>query len=124
VPVPVLVVEDDPAVRETVFLVLTEEGYTVHTAEHGVAALERIRWQSFGLILLDMEMPVMNGWTFAAAYRSLFTVHAPIVVMSGASDARARAVQVQANACVAKPFDFDRLIDTVAQWTQSGSGTR
>ena len=113
VPAPVLVVEDDPTIRDTIFLVLHEEGYPVQTVEHGAAALRRIRAQTFGLILLDMQMPVMDGRTFAAAYRSLFTFHAPLVVMSAAMGGSAWADEVHADAYIGKPFDVDILVDTV-----------
>ena len=121
---PVLVVEDDHAIRDTVFLLLSEEGYTVQTVEHGAAALRRIHAHTFGLILLDMQMPVMDGWTFAAAYRSLFTFHAPLVVMSAAPSGPAWAEEVHADAYIAKPFNFDILIDTVNRLALSVRGTQ
>jgi CheY-like chemotaxis protein len=124
VPAPVLVVEDDHTIRDTVFLVLNEEGFTVQTVEHGAAALRRIRAQAFGLILLDMQTPVMDGWTFAAAYRSLFIFHAPLVVMSAAPDGPVWAEEVHADAYIAKPFDFDSLIGTVNRLALPASGTR
>jgi two-component system, chemotaxis family, chemotaxis protein CheY len=116
---PVLVVDDDNDIREMAYLVLTEEGYEVHTAEHGAAALQHIRRERFGLILFDLNMPVMDGKVFATVYRSLFRFQAPLVVMSAAMDACSWAEQARADGYLAKPFNFDILIDTVHQLTDS-----
>ena len=57
----VLVVDDDPDIRDLVQLGLEEEGYRVLTAPHGQAALDVLGCSSIDLILLDMRMPVMDG---------------------------------------------------------------
>jgi len=110
---PVLVIDDEDEIRDMVFLVLTEEGYRVEAVEDGAAALRRVRRETYGLILLDLHMPVMDGRCFAAAYQSFFTFQAPLVVMSAARDARSTAEQIGADAHVAKPLDFEILIQTV-----------
>ena len=66
----VLIVEDDTDLRETLSQILTDEGYRVWSAEHGQAALDCLRDGSKPcLILLDLTMPVMNGWQFRAEQR-------------------------------------------------------
>src|SRR4051794_3324403 len=100
---PVLVIDDEDDIRDMVFLVLTEEGYRVEAVD-GAAALQRVRRETYGLILLDLHIPVMDGRCFAAAYQSFFTFQAPLVVMSAARDARSTAEQIGAEAHVAKPF--------------------
>src|SRR5215831_1101628 len=79
---PILVVDDDPAIRAFVQLALEDTGYEVIVATDGLDALEAIREREPGLILLDMRMPRMNGWEFAAAYRREWSPRAPIVIMT------------------------------------------
>src|SRR5438067_4485532 len=92
----VLVVEDEPEIRDFVAMVLGSEGYRVATASDGAAALAQLRREAFDLILLDMRMPVMDGWSFARAYRASHGPHAPILVVTAAQDAAERAAQIDA----------------------------
>src|SRR5690242_7888415 len=66
---PILVVDDDETIAMTIESFLTEEGYTVMVAQNGKEALERAEESPPAVILLDMKMPVMDGWAFASAYR-------------------------------------------------------
>jgi two-component system, chemotaxis family, chemotaxis protein CheY len=112
----ILLVEDEDLLRTIVADALGEEGYTVHQAAHGRAALDllkRLDPGSIHLILLDMRMPIMDGWDFAAAYRAAAGAHAPIVCMTAAQDAGAWGDQVGAVATLAKPFELVDLLDTV-----------
>ena len=113
---PVLVVDDDPAIRELIEQVLSDEGYAVLTAEHGAAALEIVASTTPAVILLDMRMPVMDGWTFARRYRAAYRPGAPIVVCTAAQDAAARAAQIQADGALPKPFRITDLLDTVERF--------
>ena len=83
----VLVVDDDPDIRDFVQFGLEDEGYRVLTASHGQAALNLLRRSAVNLILLDMRMPVMDGWTFASLYRQQAAPCAPIVLITAAQDA-------------------------------------
>ena len=65
-PASVLVVDDDDDIREVLELALVEQGYVVSQASNGRAALEVVSHEMPSLILLDMKMPVMSGWEFAA----------------------------------------------------------
>lgn len=109
---PVLVVDDDPSIRYTVAEFLDMEGYTVQTASNGEEALDQIKQSEPSLVLLDMRMPVLDGWGFVrllrASGRSL-----PILVMTAARDASKWADEVDAAGFVAKPFDLLELLDTV-----------
>jgi CheY-like chemotaxis protein len=114
----VLVVEDQDDIREFVALVLQNEGYCVATADNGATALEEVGRKPVGVVLLDMRMPVMDGWAFADAYRSRPGPHAPIVVLTAAHDAAARAAQINAEGYLGKPFELDDLLSVVARYAR------
>ncbi len=114
---PVLVVEDDEALRDIVELALTDAGYRVVTAANGRVALDQVAREMPGLILLDMKMPVMNGWEFVSAFRARYAQPVPpIVVVTAAEDAAARAAEVQADAHLDKPFALDDLFALVERY--------
>ena len=112
----VLIVEDDPDLLSLVAMILRDAGYEVAAAEDGLQALARVEERMPGVILLDMRMPVMNGWEFAREYRARFARAAPIVVVTAAEDARARAQEIGADAWLEKPFDLDDVVRTVARF--------
>lgn len=97
-------------------LLLTDEGYSVMLASNGAEALTQIEALAPCLILLDMRMPVMDGWEFAARYRKSSGPHAPIIVMTAAHDARLRADAIEANDFIAKPFDINQLLMLVSRY--------
>ncbi len=111
----VLVVDDDASIRQFLQMVLADRGYDVVTAEHGQQALEAIQHSPPDLVLLDMRMPVMDGWAFAAAYRERHEPRAPVVVLTAARDAAQYAGEVQAAAFLAKPFDLKSLLRLIAE---------
>ncbi len=111
----VLVVDDDDTIRELIAMALVDEGYEVETAVHGKEALDRVGRSPLSLILLDMRMPVMDGWEFAQVYRQLPGPHAPIVVLTAGRDAANAAAQIGAAGFLAKPFDLERLLTIVAR---------
>jgi CheY-like chemotaxis protein len=94
--------------------VLRDAGYSVDAAENGAAALEQAERNPPCAILLDMRMPIMDGWEFAAQYRQRSEPAAPIIVMTAAHDAQIRAAQVNAVGVLAKPFDLEDLLAVVA----------
>lgn len=113
---PILLVDDDESILSTVEFLLTDEGYPVMVAANGKEALKRIAAQAPCLILLDMKMPVMDGWAFAHAYRESPGPHAPIVVMTAAHDSHKRAAEIAADDVIAKPFDVNHLLDLVRKY--------
>jgi CheY-like chemotaxis protein len=110
---PILVVDDDEVILSTVEFILADEGYPVAVAMNGEEALERVEEDPPRLILLDMKMPVMDGWGFAARYRQRLGPHAPIVVMTAAHDSRGRAAEIGADGYISKPFDVENLLAIV-----------
>lgn len=105
---PILVVEDDPMLRELLDEVLRAEGYAVAAASDGAAALALARRRTPGLILLDLRLPGMDGWAFACAYRTTPGDHAPIIVVTGSPDLAADA-GLGAAAVLDKPFHLEEL---------------
>jgi CheY-like chemotaxis protein len=121
-PFGVLVVEDDADLVSLMELVLSDAGYRVRTAPEGGAALARIAEEMPGLILLDMRMPGMNGWEFAREFRARHGRAAPIVVVTAAENARARAAEVGADGWLSKPFEIDDVLRMVARHAVSEAG--
>ena len=115
----ILVVDDDESIRQFIEMALADKGYEIVTAEHGRAALERIAAARPDLILLDMRMPVMDGWAFAKAYEKTPKPHAPVVVLTAARDAEQYALQIVADAYLPKPFDLRSLHEIVAGFLSS-----
>ena len=110
----VLVVDDDPDIRELVCWALTDEGYSVVEARNGQEALDAVQQAAPDAILLDLGMPVMDGWTFVREYRTGQVCDGvPIVIMSAGHRA-GEATQLGASAFVTKPFDLTTLLGTLA----------
>jgi CheY-like chemotaxis protein len=121
-PFGVLVVEDDADLVSLMELVLSDAGYRVRTAPEGGAALARVAEEMPGLILLDMRMPGMNGWEFAREFRARHGRAAPIIVVTAAENARARAAEVEADGWLSKPFEIDDVLRMVARHAVSEAG--
>src|SRR5918911_4570585 len=100
----ILVIDDDESIRDFVHTALADAGYDVLEAADGAAALDLIGTSQPDVILLDMLMPLMDGWEFARLYHETPGPHAPIVVVTAARDAAARSNQINAAGCLAKPF--------------------
>lgn len=116
---PILVVDDDPSILETVRVILESEGHPVVTATNGKEALDCLERVRPGLMLLDMRMPVLDGWGVAKALRDS-PLRVPIIVMTAAENARRWADEIQAEGFLAKPFDLNDLIDTVERHRDRG----
>ena len=110
----ILVVDDDDTIRELIVMALDDEGYETAVACHGAEALAQLGRCPADLILLDMRMPVMDGWEFARAYRAAPGPHAPMVVLTAGRSASEAATTIGAAAYLAKPFELEHLLGTVA----------
>ena len=104
----VLVVDDDPDLREFLRLMLTSMGFAVTSAANGQEALEVMEGYDPELILLDMKMPVMNGWEFCRALEGR-DARPPIVMLTAAADPAAWAADVHAEGWLGKPFEYAEL---------------
>jgi two-component system, chemotaxis family, chemotaxis protein CheY len=118
----VLLVEDEDTIGQVVSDVLTLEGYEVRRARNGREAIAVLREWLPRLILLDLMMPVMDGWAFRAAQRQLAgdAARVPVIVLSGAREARARAGELEAVEALTKPFDLNQVIAAVGRWIEPG----
>jgi two-component system, chemotaxis family, chemotaxis protein CheY len=113
----VLVVDDDGDIRDALCLVLRHSGYKVLAATNGQEALSRLRADGpIHLILLDMMMPVMDGWGFRKSQpEGPAFVQIPVVVLTGDGRASAKAAAIGAAGYLKKPVDLGDLLEVVAQ---------
>ena len=118
----VLVVDDDTSILDTVSSILSGEGYDVVSASSGQEALDAVARKVPLLILLDMRMPVMDGWAVARALRGQ-GITVPIIVMTAAESARRWADEVGAEGYLAKPFGLNEPLATVERFRGSGGRT-
>ncbi|XXR91520.1 response regulator [Sorangium sp. So ce406] len=117
----ILIVDDDAAIRRTLSELLEEEGYSVASAANGLEALAYLRGDpsSIALVLLDLMMPVMDGFQFRAEQkRDPALASMPIVVMTarGGTDRAA----IDADAIISKPFDLLKLMDIIERSCRRG----
>jgi len=116
----ILIIEDDIDILLGLKELLEMKGYQVQIAENGLQALEKIKkTQVPDVILLDMKMPIMNGWQFAKDFVNKYDHQAKILVMTAAADAEERAKEISANDWVGKPFEFDELLQKIKSQTES-----
>ena len=117
---PILVVEDDQDIRETIATVLGEEGYAVVVAANGAEAIEILRRdgaQRPRFILLDLMMPVMNGWELNELLRKDVDLSMiPVVVLSGDATVTDRADDLGAAAVLRKPVSLAKLLEVVRRF--------
>jgi CheY-like chemotaxis protein len=108
-----LVVDDDEDVRILVSRIFRDVGFEVETAENGAEAIAKAGTGGYGLILLDLMMPQMDGWTVLARLQALKDPPAVVVLTARDDyDSFARAVRAGAAAHVVKPFRFQELVAT------------
>jgi two-component system, OmpR family, response regulator MtrA len=109
----ILLVEDDPSIREVTAIGLRNAGFTVETAEDGRAGLDRFAAADFDLVLLDVMLPRMDGLEVARAIRASSTV--PIVMLTARADTIDVVVGLEAGAddYVRKPFEVPELVARV-----------
>ena len=121
----ILVVEDDESIRALVSDVLRDDGYSVREARNGVEALQAVRARRPDLIVLDLMMPVMDGWTFVERCRlEPDCGDLPILVTSASHDLPRTAERLRSfgvRTCLAKPFDLDGLLALVERYVPAAA---
>jgi len=114
----ILIVDDDPDLRECLQIMLTSMGFEVTSAANGQEALDEMEGHDPDLILLDMKMPVMDGWEFCRVLEGLGS-RPPIVVITAAPDPAGRAAEVHAEGWLGKPFEIADLEAIVRRFAKS-----
>jgi two-component system, sensor histidine kinase and response regulator len=120
----ILLAEDDPVTRQSIRLLLEQEGLDVAVASDGGEALRYLRENGPPhLILLDLSMPGMDGWGFMDALTRRPTwLGVPVIVLTGASDVTADDVRdLGADDLIRKPIDADELLATVSRYAWAGA---
>jgi CheY-like chemotaxis protein len=109
----VLVIDDDDAVCEVLREALSEDGYAVATVPHGAAALELVKHHQPAVILLDLRMPIMDGWSFAEQYRRAAKPAASLILLSALKEIEESAGRLGAAAFIRKPFELDEVVQVI-----------
>jgi two-component system response regulator MtrA len=119
----ILLVEDDPSIREITAIGLTAAGFAVTTANDGVEGLERFRSDPFDLVLLDIMLPRLDGYEVCRQIRRASTV--PVVMLTARGDTMDVVIGLEAGAddYVRKPFEVPELIARVRAALRRAGGT-
>jgi DNA-binding response OmpR family regulator len=105
----ILMIDDDPALLRLVELNLTQDGYTVITALHGIAGVQALERTRPAVVLLDISMPKLDGWDTCPLIREVSDV--PLIMLTGRDDEadKARGLDLGADDYLTKPFGFVEL---------------
>jgi CheY-like chemotaxis protein len=108
-----LVVDDDASIRQMLRRILTDEGYIVGEAANGAEALETAVQAQFDLMLLDLNMPIKNGWD---TFERLTTENPflPVIIITARPNQLFTAVGAGVAALMEKPLDFPKLLQTIS----------
>jgi DNA-binding response OmpR family regulator len=116
-----MIVEDDPDIRDCVQWILEDEGFEVVTAANGAEAEAELEHMDQPcVVLLDLMMPVMNGWDFRQQQRRTSTLASiPVVLMSAGAQLAIASEDLDAAAYVSKPVVIDDLLAIVRRHCES-----
>jgi CheY-like chemotaxis protein len=112
----VLVVDDDPDMVDAIIMVLEQGRLPCRRAENGKQALVEVEKRLPALILLDMLMPVMDGWQFARELHARYGREVPIVVVTAAEHVKSRGDEIGADDVLSKPFNISSLLRVVGRY--------
>lgn len=115
-PRPILIVDDDAAIRDAVRQVLVDEGFRVVQASDGAEALRAIDTEPPAMIVLDVQMPGIDGPALARELRTRLR-RVPLVILTGVADPKREADRCNAEAYLRKPFDADELVRLVRRFS-------
>ena len=115
-PRPILIVDDDRDILAAEREVLAEHGFTVREAHDGAEALRAMDLDPPAMIVLDVQMPGIDGPTFARELRTRLR-HVPLVILTGVADPKREADRCNAEAFLRKPFHADDLVRVVRRFS-------
>lgn len=117
----ILVVDDDTAIRETLRAILEDEGYQVSVARNGQEALDQLEvGPPPGLCIVDLVMPVLNGWELCAELaRRPALARVPVLLVSANAELDRSAVGLETVHLMKKPISFDRLLELVERYCRA-----
>lgn len=115
---PILMVDDEDDLRDDLTTVLRMEGYRMVTAYNGKVALDTVSRADYCLILLDIDMPVMNGYEFLSAYHRQLRPHTPAIIISSHPNIETKHLPNFVVAKLPKPFHLKELVRMVAKYAQ------
>jgi CheY-like chemotaxis protein len=117
----VLVVDDDKANQYLMQLILEEIGCTFEFASHGQQAIDMVRATTYDLVLMDLRMPVMDGVTATRIIRADVDRKVPIIAVTAHAldSVRDECEAAGMNGFFPKPFEYEQLRDTVADWLRA-----
>lgn len=118
----ILIVEDDPAIQALLHDFLLEAGYAVAVASDGVEALSRFEEQTFDLVLLDLLLPKMDGYSVCRAIREKSDVPVIMLTALDGEDAQIRGLDLRADDYITKPFSMPVLLWKIAAVLRRCSG--
>lgn len=111
----ILIVDDDPHIRELIRVILSKEGLSIIEASDGEAALSLLESEKVDLIILDIMMPNMDGWTFCQEVRAYYSDTLPILMLTakGETAQKVKGFDLGADDYLVKPFDVAELVARV-----------
>ena len=119
----ILVVEDNYMVQKLAEIILLQAGFRATIADNGITALNLLRQQSFDLILMDIQMPVMDGYKATYAIRTELHSSVPIIAMTAhvLADEKDICIQKGMNDYISKPFKVEHLLEKINYWLSKES---
>ncbi|MEO8610124.1 MAG: response regulator [Chloroflexota bacterium] len=113
---PILLAEDNTELSSDFMMILQLEGYLATSVPNGQLALDAVRQGQYSVVFLDIQMPVMTGLEFIAAYTLEPGPHTPIVIFSGETNLRMETFPAFVMGRLAKPFEIDELLGFVSRY--------
>lgn len=110
----ILVVDDESSIRDALSKVLRAEGYEVVSAENGQEAIEEFGEKKIDLLLLDLGLPVKDGWR-TLEWLAQVNPLLPVIIITGRFEQRELAEQAGADALMEKPLNVLRLLQTIRE---------
>jgi two-component system sensor histidine kinase/response regulator len=117
-PVNILLAEDNKINQKLITAIIKKAGFKIDIVENGREAVERVKNNSYDLVLMDLQMPEMNGLDAAKAIREAGFYEIPIIAMTASAFARDRKMCLDAgmNDFIAKPLKQAELLDMISKW--------